>query len=158
MARAFLKILDVTGGSISRRRRHQFVPSISAAASCLEDRALLSGAGSGVVHHAAVAHGKAVASHHTAAAKHHHATAAHHAKAGARHHLQAPSGFHAVNVTISGNSSTSGSGTGTGTSPSGSVNPPNSAVGPIIFTANVRQTPRGLISRSFTPGATPAIP
>jgi hypothetical protein len=45
MARAFEKMLRLAGHDLSRRRRHQFVPSITGAASRLEDRALLSGAG-----------------------------------------------------------------------------------------------------------------
>jgi hypothetical protein len=52
MVRAFEKILRLAGNDLSRRRRHQFVPSISGAASRLEDRALLNGAG-GTVHAAA---------------------------------------------------------------------------------------------------------
>jgi hypothetical protein len=55
MARAFKEILGLTGDAIPRRRRHRFVPSIAESASCLEGRALLSGAG-GAAHHAMAAH------------------------------------------------------------------------------------------------------
>src|SRR4051794_38571411 len=45
MVRAFHKILHLAGHPISRRRQHRFAPSITGAASCLEDRALLNGGG-----------------------------------------------------------------------------------------------------------------
>src|SRR5690348_4905848 len=52
MARAFQEILGLTGDATTRRRRHQFVPSMAGSTSCLEGRTLLSGAGR-TAHHAA---------------------------------------------------------------------------------------------------------
>jgi hypothetical protein len=154
MIRAFNPIPRFADEAISRRRLHRFVPSVAESASRLEDRALLSVAGNGMARHPAVAHGEAVTSHrHAATHEHHHETGAHHVKGGGRHHLQASGTIHATN--ISGNSSTSGTAGRTPTLPPGLTHRINSSVGPIIYTPNVRQVPRGLaISRSFTPEAT----
>jgi len=54
MLRAWKITLPSAGRHTSRHRQHQFVPAITGAASCLEDRALLSGA-AGSAHHAAAA-------------------------------------------------------------------------------------------------------
>jgi hypothetical protein len=151
MIRAFNPIPRFEGDPISRRRLHRFFPSVAESASRLEDRALLSGAGAGMAHHAAVAHGNAVANHRLAATREHH-----HGKVSARHLLQAPGTITAINVNVSGRSSTSRTGGRTGTLRSGVIDPIKLSVAPIMYTATVRQVPRGLaISRAFAPSAGP---
>ncbi len=93
MLRALNTILPFAGQHISRRRQHQFVPSISGSATALEDRTLLS-AGAGVAHEAAVVHHAAAARHHHAAG-HHHVAAHHHAAA---HHHHAAVAHHSASL------------------------------------------------------------